>query len=133
MAARSFAALLKGESQTWEDAVYMEQEEMRAVRTDEWLYVEQFSGAPHYSFENELYDLVADYDEKINLIDDPRGAEVVASLAQKLTEFCARYAIKDYDLWNGGGVKSTTDKAWLWKDAWGEDWTPGIDQQQQSK
>jgi len=54
---------------------------------------------------------------------------VIDSLSRKLEAFFSRYAVGEYDLWNGGGVKSTSDKAWLWKDAWGEDWTPGIDRQ----
>ncbi len=27
-----------------------------------------------------------------------------------------------YDLWKGGMPQSNSDKPWLWKQTWGEDW-----------
>ncbi len=119
---RSFAPLLHGEKLAWENQVFMEQEETRAVRTEEWLYMKRFQGSPRYPFEDALYDLGDDPDEKQNLITDERGVEVANELSERIDSFFGRYADPKYDLWRGGSAKSNSDKPWLWRDAWGEKW-----------
>ena len=42
----------------------MEQEETRAIRTEDWLYAARFKGAPSFTMRDELYDLRADPLEK---------------------------------------------------------------------
>ena len=49
---RSFAPLLLGESPEWDDVAFYEFENVRAIRTAEWKYVERFGEGP-----TELYDL----------------------------------------------------------------------------
>lgn len=48
------------------------------LRTSEWKYVEYTTG------ERELYSLVSDPTEQVNLVDDTRYAEVAASLRARL-------------------------------------------------
>ena len=119
---RSFAPLLRGEELTWENCVFMEQEETRAIRTAKWLYMKRFQGSRLYPFEDALYNLVDDPDEKQNLIADTHVAEIANALSTRIDSFFKRYANPKYDLWQGGSAKSNSDKPWLWQDAWGEAW-----------
>jgi len=122
---RSFAPLLIGEALGyWKDGVYIEQEELRAIRTPQWLYMKYFKDSQTYPFEDEFYDLSSDPAEKNNLIANPELAEVAGSLSAQIEGFFGRYAIPEYDLWRGGSTKSNSDKPWLWRDAWGDDWDP---------
>jgi len=99
---RSFAGALRGEAmRDWDDAVYFEFENVRAVRTPEWKYIERIHESP-----NELYHLKTDAGERMNRIDDARHAGVRAELKEKLDAFFARYADPKWDLWKGGRSKS---------------------------
>ncbi|MCZ7644532.1 MAG: sulfatase-like hydrolase/transferase [Planctomycetota bacterium] len=117
--ARSLTPLLEDQGAAWPDEVFMEQEEVRAIRTSEWLFMKRFKGCPNHPFEDELYDLVADPGERANLIADPARAGVVAELSARLDAYFERYGNRKYDLWRGGTVKSNSDKPAFWKDAWG--------------
>lgn len=110
-----------------EDGVFIEQEEMRAFRSKRWLYVMQFKGSRTYPLEDELYDLELDPAEKFNVVAQPEYADVASSLRALIDGFFSRHANPKYDLWRGGTTKSNTDKPWLWKDAWGEEWAPTYD------
>ena len=101
----------------------MEQEETRAIRTDKWLYMKRFQGSRLYSFEDALYNLVDDPDEKQNLIADTHSVEIANALSTRIDAFFKRYANPKYDLWQGGSAKSNSDKPWLWQDAWGDQWS----------
>jgi arylsulfatase A-like enzyme len=93
---RSFAMLLSGESDDGDEhvVVYDEYGPVRMVRTREWKYVHRYPYGPH-----ELYDLVNDPGERINLLADDRGfgasdAEVaarVADLKGRLENWFVRY------------------------------------------
>lgn len=122
--ARSLAPALLGENQDWPEAVYLEQEETRAIRTGEWLFAARFDGAPSYPMEDELYHLPSDPGETANLAADPAYAATVAELKAKVTAFFGTYADPKYDLWNGGTGKSNVTCNRLWQDAWGADWHP---------
>jgi arylsulfatase A-like enzyme len=99
---RSYAAAMRGERlDDWENVVFYEFENVRAVRTDLWKHVERFPDGPH-----ELYDLAADPGEQFNLFGQPRQAEMQASLRTKLHAFFDRYADPQYDLWHGGRAKT---------------------------
>jgi hypothetical protein len=100
----------------------MEQEETRAIRTDEWLYMKRFQGSRLYPFEDALYNLVDDPDERNNLIASPHRVEIAKDLSTRIDAFFNRYADPKFDLWHGGSAKSNSDKPWLWQDAWGEAW-----------
>jgi len=107
-----------------DDAIFIEQEEVRAIRTREWLYMNRFDGNKDHPFENELYDLVSDPGEKHNLSGNVNFTEVEQVLRSRLDDYFAEYSNAAYDLWHGGSLKSNSDKPWFWKEAWGEDWEP---------
>jgi arylsulfatase A-like enzyme len=99
---RSFAGLLQGRQQNWEDVVYFEFENVRAIRTNRWKYIERIHQAP-----NELYDLHADPGERRNLIDEAEWAATRQELQGRLTSFFEQYAAPQWDLWNGGASKTS--------------------------
>ena len=121
---RSFAGLFSAPDAEWDDAIIIEQEETRAIRTPEWLYVERFGGSGAYPLANELYDLVNDPDERVNVSGDEACRQAEEELAGRLESYFRRFADPRFDLWRGGTVKSNTSRPWLWKDAWGDDWRP---------
>ncbi len=121
--ARSFAPTLRGADQDWDDVVFMEQEETRAIRTPKWLYMHRFPESGH-DFKDELYDLEEDPGEYRNLAADPSMTDVVAQLRERLEAFFDQYADPRFDLWKGGSVKSNSSRPWLWKQTWGEGWAP---------
>ncbi|MDX1613487.1 MAG: sulfatase-like hydrolase/transferase [Candidatus Promineifilaceae bacterium] len=122
---RSFAPLLRGERLSWPaDEVFIEQEELRALRTSEWLYMRRFQGSETYPLADALFDLTADPHERRDLIAQPAYAETVRTLRQRVDAYYERFAQPRYDLWQGGSLKSNTDKPWLWRDVWGEKWRP---------
>jgi hypothetical protein len=77
-----------------------------------------------YDFKDELYDLVNDPDERVNLAQDPEYADVVAKLSARLDDFFTEYSDPRWDLWQGGTVKSNSTRPFLWNELWGEDWKP---------
>jgi len=105
------------------DVVFSEQEETRVVRTPKWAYFKRFDKGP-VRFEDELYDVEADPTETVNLAGDPAFAEIKASLDQQLTAFFARHVESCADLWNGGHPIQHSERKKLWKEVWGDEWTP---------
>jgi arylsulfatase A-like enzyme len=99
---RSFAAALHGRPiDSWDNTIFYEFENVRAIRTNEWKYIERFRQEP-----NELYDLRADPAELDNLIDKPERAETQRELAGRLHAYFDRVADPKWDLWKGGTSKS---------------------------
>jgi arylsulfatase A-like enzyme len=119
---RSFASLLRGEQLEWENEVFMEQEETRAIRTDQWRYMRRFGESQAYPFQDELYNLIDDPGEKQDLIHAAHTADIAAELKTRIDTFFSRYADPRFDLWQGGCARGNSDKPWLWQDAWGEAW-----------
>jgi arylsulfatase A-like enzyme len=119
----SLSPLLRGESRDFRDEIFMEQEETRAIRTSQWLFMRRIENT-RYDFKHELYDLVRDPDERKNLAQDPQYADVVAELSARLDEFFMNYANPRWDLWKGGVVKSNSTRPFLWNEIWGDDWVP---------
>jgi arylsulfatase A-like enzyme len=122
--ARDLGPTLRGEDLDQADAVFYEQEETRAIRTDEWLFAMRFQGAESYPMQDELYHLTDDPLEKVNLIDRPEFSGVIAKLRDRVSSFFDIYAAPDYDLWQRGRAKSNVTYKKLWQDAWGDDWSP---------
>ncbi|MBI3682185.1 MAG: sulfatase-like hydrolase/transferase, partial [Acidobacteria bacterium] len=98
---RSFAPLLGGETLAWDNTVYFEFENVRAIRTGQWKCIERIHEGP-----NELYDLRQDPGERLNLFGQPAVEKVNADLRQRLHAFFARHADPKWDLWKGGKSKS---------------------------
>ena len=117
---------LKDPSPVHRDAIFLEQEETRAIRTDTHLYVERFNVEGFDGLEPELYDLVDDPDERINIVDKPALADVRASLAEQLHLYFEKVSTPKRDLWRGGRPKSNISHKVFWQTAWGQDWNCGF-------
>ncbi len=98
---RDFSAMLRGETPDWEEVHFFDFENVRAIRTTEWKYIERIHQTP-----NELYDLAADPDEHHNLYGDPSHAERVLELRRRLHAFFDEHAAPQWDLWRGGTSKA---------------------------
>lgn len=97
---RSYAPVLRGETVDWDNVVFYEFENVRAIRTDAWKYIERVGGGP-----NELYHVEDDPGERLNRYGTVEDAEVLADLQQRLHAFFEKYAEPKWDLWNGGDAK----------------------------
>ena len=75
--------MLHGVTQKWEDVVFMEQEETRAIRTASWLYMWRFP-SDRYRFEDELYNLDNNPGEYHNIAGDPASALLCMELRSRL-------------------------------------------------
>jgi arylsulfatase A-like enzyme len=118
---RSFAEHLKGsELESWPDAVYLDQEATRAIRTGRYAYWKRLKGTG----ENELYDMQTDPGQENNLYGNPDYDEVISALDSRLTQFFATYSAAQYDLWRGGTVKGTTESTEVYKSLYGNQWEP---------
>ncbi len=97
---RSFHPLLTGGPMAWDNVVYYEFENVRAVRTETWKYIERIGQGP-----NELYDLRTDPGERCNLCGKPAHMDMQRRLRRQLDAFFDRYADPKWDLWKGGDAK----------------------------
>jgi putative heme-binding domain-containing protein len=96
---RDFSPVLAGSDRPadWDDEVFYEFESLRCVRTKRWKLVQRHPHGP-----DELYDLEADPDERLNLSKSDDVADVHAKLATRLDRFFAEHASPKYDIWKGG-------------------------------
>jgi len=118
---RSFAEHMKGnELRSWGDAVYMDQEATRVIRTRQYSYWKRMKGAGQH----ELYDMQKDPGQENNLYGNPEYAEAISELDRRLTQFFATWSNAEYDLWRGGTVKGTTESTEVYKSLYGEQWKP---------
>jgi arylsulfatase A-like enzyme len=101
----SYAAVLRNNEVSagkhWENVVYFEFEDTRAVRTLDWKYIRRFPDGP-----NELYNLKNEPGERENLVDQKAEAAIQKDLSEKLTSFFDRYADPRYDRTRGGASKA---------------------------
>jgi len=98
---RNYSPVLKGQDLEWDNVVLYEFENVRAIRTAEWKYVERHPDGPH-----ELYDLINDPGERFNLYGQPKQTGIQKELRTRLYRFFHRYADPKYDLWHGGKSKT---------------------------
>lgn len=98
---RDFSLLLKGNKIDWENEVFYEMENTRAIRTDDWKYVARFPDGPF-----ELYNMKLDSQERFNLYRQPGTEEKLAELSLHLNEFFEKYADPQYNIWKGGRSKA---------------------------
>jgi arylsulfatase A-like enzyme len=110
--------------QTYPEAVFMEQEETRSIRTNDWLYMQRFNAAKDFPTSDALYNLTSDPHEKTNLADDPTHSDTITRLRSQITAFFKTHSQPQYDLWNGGTAKSNTQAPEVWRNAWGDGWAP---------
>lgn len=106
------------------EAVFMEQEETRSIRTKDWLYMKRFKDSASYPLEDELYNIATDPKERNNLIGDSKYKNTLSQLDAHLESYFSSYSTPKFDLWNGGTAKSNSDKTFFWKDSWGTRWSP---------
>ena len=118
---RSFAPYLKGTKMaSWGDAVFMDQEATRVIRTRQYAFWKRLKGVG----EHELYDIKKDPGQHNNLYGKPEYTDVVSKLDKRLTKFFATYSNANYDLWKGGTVKGFTESTHVYKSLYGEQWKP---------
>ncbi len=98
---RSYAEVLRGKRVEWDNVLFFEFENTRAIRTPEWKYIHRFPDGP-----DELYDLKNDPGERKNLIDQMNHAATQKDLRKRLDEFFDRYADPKYDLSRKGASKT---------------------------
>ena len=120
---RSLRPFLEQTEPEWRDAVFMEQEETRAIRTKDWLFMQRYEPTP-YNFRHELYNLQNDPDERNNLAMIPEYQVIKDELSGRIEAYFSRYSDPRWDLWNGGSVKSNSTRPFLWQEVWGPDWQP---------
>ena len=91
---RSFLPLLQGRPfERHEDVVvFDEYGPVRMIRTEEWKYVYRHAHGPH-----ELFHLVTDPDERVNLADAPDYQDQKRELHGRMTDWFARYVVPDKD------------------------------------
>jgi len=125
---KSLVPLFKGEPLADSfDAVFYEQEEMRAIRTQRWAYFKFFPGSEKYKFADELYDLASDPGEDNNVASDPANVDVIAELNNRIDTFFASNSHPQYNLWDGGMAMAyyyPPLQAAIWQDAFGPEWKP---------
>ena len=98
---RDFSPMLFGKSQQWEQVHFYEFENVRAIRTPQWKYIERIHQSP-----NELYDLAANPDEHHNLYGQPEHEQTILALRRRLHEFFDAHVDPKWDLWHGGQSKT---------------------------
>ncbi len=92
---QSFAELLGGLPPAAGDravVVFDEYGPVRMIRSTDWKYVHRYPHGPH-----ELYDLVADQDERVNLVDQPAYAARVSAMRSQLQEWFQQHAVPGLD------------------------------------
>lgn len=77
--------------------VFYEFEGLRCIRTERWKYIHRHPNGPH-----ELYDLVTDPQESLNLIEHANYQTLRKRLKAQIDRFFGEYAVAKYDLWRGG-------------------------------
>ena len=104
------------------DMIFMEQEETRAVRTHEWLYIERFNKEEISYIEPELYNLIEDPDERKNLFKEASCGEIIKTCSKERNEYFNKYGHSKYNLWIGGTAKSNVSNPQFWEKIWGSNW-----------
>ncbi|RLA00284.1 MAG: hypothetical protein DRQ47_09695, partial [Gammaproteobacteria bacterium] len=65
-----------------------------------------------------------DPEQHNNLYTNTDYAEVVSKLDKRLTKFFDTYSNPEYDLWQGGTVKGSTESTEVYKSLYGDQWEP---------
>ncbi|OQB12680.1 MAG: Arylsulfatase [Firmicutes bacterium ADurb.Bin193] len=104
---KSFLPILEGGNMDGHEhlVVFDEYGPVRMIRTREWKYIHRYPYGPC-----ELYDLVADPDERNNLIDDKSKEELIISMRGEMEKWFLKYADPEVDA-KSAGVTGTGQKA----------------------
>ena len=113
---------LSDPGQPHRDFLCLEQEETRAIRTAENLYVERFTSASVEPLASEFYDLSSDPQERVNLGGTDQPSPTESGLAARMRDYFADHADPAHDLWAGGRAKSNVTDPAFWQAAWGQNW-----------
>ncbi len=65
-----------------------------------------------------------DPEQNSNLYGNPDYVEVISGLDRRLAQFFATYSDAQYDLWQGGTVKGSTESTQVYKSLYGDQWEP---------
>jgi arylsulfatase A-like enzyme len=98
---RDFSAALRGSPLSWDDVMFYEMEDTRAIRTDDWKYVARFPNGPF-----ELYHMANDPQERFNLYGQPGTEPKRTELERRLADFFLKYSDPKYDVWREGRSRS---------------------------
>jgi len=120
---KSLMIELKKNNSSFRKAIFMEQEETRAIRTEDWLYMERINNKEMPFLSPELYDLRNDPLEYKNLSEEIKYKSIIETLSKKLHDYFKSHSNPKFDLWNGGKAKSNVSSEAFWKQIWGEDWS----------
>lgn len=119
---KSFASILKGNNETEvreNVVIFDEYGPVRMVRTKEWKYIHRYPYGPH-----ELYDLVNDPNEDVNLINDESKKDILISMKAKLDNWFVQYVNPRFDgtheAVTGGGQLNLAGPNGLGKKAFAE-------------
>ncbi len=64
---------------------------MRAIHTQRWAYFKYFPGSQKYKFEDKPYNLAHDPGEDHKIVSEPRNADIIAELSERIDTFFAAY------------------------------------------
>jgi len=86
----SYLAMLQGRKQSWRDAQFCEYGNARMIRTWQWKYIKRYAG-PNGVFADELYDLLNDPRERINLAGEKTHSVQITQLRSRLEEHFSKF------------------------------------------
>jgi arylsulfatase A-like enzyme len=115
---RDYSPALLGRPPAWNNEVFYEMENVRAICADDWKYVKRFPSGP-----DELHQMAKDPLERTNLVDATAQTAVRDQLAGRLEAFFKQRADPRFDLWHGGQSKAPipadiADPAFLGRQIW---------------
>ena len=87
---QSYAPMLSGESLRWDETRYGEYGDLRMIRDRRWKLVWRYPDGPH-----DLFNLLDDPGETVNLYGQPGTEAQVAMLKAQLDAFYARYSVAE--------------------------------------
>lgn len=91
---RNFANLLRGKTLSNKEIVHVFDEygPTRMIRSKYWKYIHRYGDG-----NNELYDLVRDSDESVNMIDAPHLKELAETLFEEMDAWYKKYTCPEFD------------------------------------
>jgi arylsulfatase A-like enzyme len=102
---RPYSKILRagGGTIAWEDVLYAEFENVRAIRTNQWKLVKRIGEEPNF----ELYNLRSDPGEQNNLanLQDRKTQNTLKLLGDKLDAWFDNYNNEPWNLWRNGDTK----------------------------